>query len=67
MNNHLSITDRTGPMIGCLALGDKNLRPVLKPLKIRYLSITDRIGPMSGFLALGEKNLRPVLKPLKIR
>src|SRR6478672_10746154 len=67
MNNHLSITDRTGPMNGFLALGEKNLRPVLKPLKIRYLSITDRIGPMSCFLALGEKNLRPVLKPLKIR
>ena len=27
MNNHLSITDRTGPMIGFLALGEKNLRP----------------------------------------
>src|SRR4051812_23366110 len=35
MNNHLSITDRIGPMIGFLALGEKNLRKVLQPFKIR--------------------------------
>ena len=34
-NSNRSITDRFGPMIGFLALGEKNLRKVLQPLKIR--------------------------------
>src|SRR4051812_41276274 len=33
--NHLSITDRIGSTIGFLALGEKNLRKVLQPFKIR--------------------------------
>ena len=69
MNNHLSITDRIGPMIGFLALGEKNSTqsaPTTQNQIENFINNVDIELLMETYdtLVTTSKQLKPLIKEI---